>query len=72
MPIFVEEPNPDGLDDVFHAYHILWLVLDNAVLVPNPTDKHEEDAANAAVEETMYMLGCWLEEKSVEDLEVSG
>ncbi len=66
-----EEPNPDGLFEVFHAYHTLRIVLENAVLVPNPTDRHEEDAANAAVEEAMYMLGCWLEEKSVEDLEVS-
>lgn len=66
-----EKPNPDGLDEVFHAYHALRLVLMQAVLVPNPTDRHEEAAANAYVEEALDMLGGWLAERSAEELEVS-
>jgi len=65
-----EKPNPDGLDEVFHAYHVLRLVLKHADLCPNPTQKYEEEAAHSAVEEAVNMLGGWLEERSVEGLEV--
>lgn len=67
----VEKPNPDGLDEVFHAYHVLRLVLKHADLCPNPTQPYEEEAAHSAVEEALDMLGGWLEERSVEALEVS-
>lgn len=67
----VEKPNPDGLDEVFYAYHVLKACLEHADLCPNPTDEHEEEAAHAAVEEAVNMLGGWLEGRSVEGLEVS-
>lgn len=79
-----EKPNPDGLDEVFHAYHTLQAVLSHADLCPNPTQRYEEEAAQSAVDHTsscvteaLNMLGhtpwvCrWLEERSVEALEVS-
>lgn len=67
----VEQPNPDSMDEVFHAYHTLQAVLSHADLCPNPTQRYEEEAAYSAVEEALNMLGGWLEERSVEGLEAN-
>lgn len=62
----IERSNPDGLDEVFHAYHVLSDVLKHADLVPNPIDEYERPCAESAVEEAKHMLECWLAERMIE------
>lgn len=59
----IEQPNPDGLDEVFHAYHVLNSVLRHANLVPEPVDEHEKECAEAMVDESIEMLEAWIVEK---------
>lgn len=67
--IKVQPPNPDGLDEIYHAYHVLRDVLKHAELVPNPVDEYERPCAESAVEEAIGMLEWWIVERSSKGLE---
>lgn len=68
MIIRVEKPNPDGLDEVFHAYQTLRAVSKYADLCPNPKSRFEQEAAEASVDEAIQMLEAWLVERVGERL----